>query len=178
MVQPDLTADLAFAHELADVAASVTLSWFGDRLPVALKDDATPVTEVDRMTEEAILQIQRYAPHRRTIPLFLGIHPTSVWSVHTNAVLVLTGKGHRWPISYVLSDEINPQLEQKIIAADVRLEEGETVFIRTDEARLGRLEAAIVAKIRASALLCPLTPPGRLVSAYRTTFLRRCDQAA
>lgn len=54
MVQPDLTADLAFAHELADIAASVTLAWFGDRVPVELKDDATPVTEVDRAAEQAI----------------------------------------------------------------------------------------------------------------------------
>ncbi len=54
MVEPDLSADLAFAHELADAAAEVTLSWFGDRLPVELKDDATPVTEVDRRAEHAI----------------------------------------------------------------------------------------------------------------------------
>ena len=54
MVEPDLSADLAFAHELADAAAEVTLSWFGDRLPVELKDDETPVTEVDRRAERAI----------------------------------------------------------------------------------------------------------------------------
>jgi histidinol-phosphatase len=54
MVQPDLTADLTFAHELADIAASVTLARFGNRLPVQLKDDATPVTEVDRIVERAI----------------------------------------------------------------------------------------------------------------------------
>jgi len=48
------TADLAFAHELADVAAEVTLAWFGGRLPVDLKADATPVTEVDRKAERAI----------------------------------------------------------------------------------------------------------------------------
>ena len=29
MVEPDLSADLAFAHELADAAAEVTMSWFG-----------------------------------------------------------------------------------------------------------------------------------------------------
>jgi histidinol-phosphatase len=52
--QPDLSADLAFAHELADAAAEVTLSWFGHRLPVELKEDATPVTEVDRRAEQAI----------------------------------------------------------------------------------------------------------------------------
>jgi histidinol-phosphatase len=54
MVEPDLSADLAFAHELADAAAEVTLSWFGHRLPVELKDDETPVTEVDRHAEQAI----------------------------------------------------------------------------------------------------------------------------
>ena len=32
----------------------MTLAWFGHRLPVELKDDATPVTEVDRRAERAI----------------------------------------------------------------------------------------------------------------------------
>lgn len=49
-----LADDLAFALSLADVAAAVTMPWFGDRLPVDLKDDATPVTEVDRAAERAI----------------------------------------------------------------------------------------------------------------------------
>lgn len=47
-------ADLALAMELADLAAAVTLAWFGDRLPVELKADETPVTEVDRAAEAAI----------------------------------------------------------------------------------------------------------------------------
>jgi hypothetical protein len=128
------------------------------------------------LAQEAVSLIQRYAPDRRKVPLFLGIHPTTIWSVHTNTVLVLTGKGHRWPISYVLSDEINPALEEKVLNADVRLEEGEIVFIRSDESRLGKLEAAIVAKIRSSSLLCPLAPAGHLVTAYRATFLQHCDQ--
>ena len=34
MGQLDLSADLAFAHGLADAAAEVSLSWFGHRLPV------------------------------------------------------------------------------------------------------------------------------------------------
>ena len=54
MEQPDLSDDLAFAHELADAAASVTLAWFGSRLPVDLKGDDTPVTEVDVAAEQAI----------------------------------------------------------------------------------------------------------------------------
>ena len=54
MVQPDLSGDLALAHEFADLAAEVTMACFGDRLPVELKADATPVTEVDRAAERAI----------------------------------------------------------------------------------------------------------------------------
>lgn len=54
MDEPDLTLELAFAHELADVAAKVTLSRFGDRLPVTWKPDATAVTESDVAAEEAI----------------------------------------------------------------------------------------------------------------------------
>ncbi len=54
MVESDLTADLVLAHGLADAASRVTLAWFGDRLPVELKDDDTPVTKVDREAERAI----------------------------------------------------------------------------------------------------------------------------
>src|SRR5215212_5657604 len=54
MEQSAVTDDLAVAHELADAAAAVTLAWFGDRLPVELKGDDTPVTEVDLAAEQAI----------------------------------------------------------------------------------------------------------------------------
>jgi histidinol-phosphatase len=54
MDQSAVTDDLAVAHELADAAAAVTLAWFGDRLPVELKGDDTPVTEVDLAAEQAI----------------------------------------------------------------------------------------------------------------------------
>jgi len=52
--EPDLTLELSFAHELADVAAKLTLSRFGERLPVTWKDDGTAVTEADLATERAI----------------------------------------------------------------------------------------------------------------------------
>jgi histidinol-phosphatase len=52
--QPDLNASLAFAHELADVAAQVTMSRFGGRVPVTWKSDATVVTHADVDAERAI----------------------------------------------------------------------------------------------------------------------------
>jgi hypothetical protein len=129
------------------------------------------------LAQDAIGLIRRYAPDRKKIALFLGIYPNSVWSVYTNTILVLVGKGHRWPISYVLSDEINPLLRREIVNADVELQEGEIVFIRSDESKLGALEAEIVAKIRSGSRLCPVSPPGRLVTAYRTTLSQHCDRA-
>lgn len=59
MDEPDLTPELAFAHELADVAAKVTLSEFGARLPVTLKSDGTVVTEADVRAERAIRDMVR-----------------------------------------------------------------------------------------------------------------------
>lgn len=50
----DSRDDLAFAHHLADLAAQVTLSSFGRRLPVELKPDATPVTAADAEAERVI----------------------------------------------------------------------------------------------------------------------------
>jgi histidinol-phosphatase len=50
----DLSQDLVFALHLADVASAITMRWFGHRLPVELKEDDTPVTEVDRAVERAI----------------------------------------------------------------------------------------------------------------------------
>jgi histidinol-phosphatase len=52
--QPDLTIELAFAHELADIAANVTLLRFGDRLPVTRKDDGTSVTDADVAAERTM----------------------------------------------------------------------------------------------------------------------------
>ena len=46
--------DLAFALHLADLASRVTMGWYGGRLPVRLKADATPVTEVDAAAERVI----------------------------------------------------------------------------------------------------------------------------
>jgi len=55
--QPDLSAELAFAHELADVAAKVTLPAFGGRLTVTTKADSTVVTHADVEAERAIREL-------------------------------------------------------------------------------------------------------------------------
>ncbi len=56
MDEPHLGPELAFAHELADAAANVTLARFGTRLPVTWKDDGTAVTDADVAAERVIRQ--------------------------------------------------------------------------------------------------------------------------
>lgn len=46
--------DLAFALELADLAATISVPAFGGRLEVELKADRTPVTEIDVAVERAL----------------------------------------------------------------------------------------------------------------------------
>lgn len=134
-----------------------------------------PYFDTSGIAREAINLIELYGANQRQVALFLGVHPSGSWSVHTNAVLVLTNKGHRWPISYVLSDELNPSLQRSIIEADVHLEEGEPVFVRRDESKLGPLESAILARIRSSAHLCPLPTAALMVTAFRVTFQKQCS---
>ncbi|HVQ87132.1 MAG TPA: inositol monophosphatase family protein, partial [Actinomycetes bacterium] len=52
--ESDRERDLAFANELADLAARVTLAGFGGRIQTELKHDATPVTALDGAAEAAI----------------------------------------------------------------------------------------------------------------------------
>ena len=56
---------------------------------------------------------------------------------------------------------------QRIIAAPVRLREGELVLVRRDETELGLIEAGILQRIRAETTLCPLPDPSKEVIAYR-----------
>jgi histidinol-phosphatase len=51
---PTYEEELAFAHELADLAATITLPGFGGRVAVTLKADRTPVTELDPLAERAL----------------------------------------------------------------------------------------------------------------------------
>ena len=132
--------------------------------------------DVSGLANEALSLIELYASEQKKIAIFLGIHPTTDWSIHTNTVLLLASKAHRWPISYVLSDEINPLRYHQVLSADVQLEIGEVIFVRSDEGRLGLLEAAILEQIRANAWLCPLRAVGELVVAYRINDDQSCNR--
>lgn len=68
--------DLELAIALADAAAAVTLPGFGDRLPVEIKDDDTPVTDIDRAAERAIRAVlAKRAPDDGILGEEEGHHP-------------------------------------------------------------------------------------------------------
>lgn len=50
-------AFLAFAHELADAAATVIRPYFRQRLEISAKADSSPVTEADRLAEMSMRQM-------------------------------------------------------------------------------------------------------------------------
>lgn len=63
---PDWSAELQFACELADLAASISLPAFVDRrFSVEEKPDGSPVTDPDRAVEDAVRQhiARRYPAH-------------------------------------------------------------------------------------------------------------------
>jgi histidinol-phosphatase len=124
VVEPVVRDDLAFAHELADVAAEVTLGWFGDRLPVELKDDATPVTQVDRAAERAIrAAIARGRPGDGVLGEEEGLDPGS--------------NGRRWVIDPVDGTKLYAEgipLWTTLIALEV---DGETVVGVADAPAVG-----------------------------------------
>src|SRR5205085_5738443 len=52
--EPALAGELRFAHQLADIAAAITMAGFGKRQEPQTKADSTPVTAGDRDAEKAI----------------------------------------------------------------------------------------------------------------------------
>ncbi|HEX2287146.1 MAG TPA: inositol monophosphatase family protein, partial [Gaiellaceae bacterium] len=54
VVETGFEDELAFAHELADLAGEIGLGFFHGSFEVAIKPDRTPVTEADLSIEAAI----------------------------------------------------------------------------------------------------------------------------
>jgi len=104
--------------------------------------------DLSGLAAETLKAIETFAPEQDRLTLLLGKHPTTPWSVHSDMVLLLAGKGNRWPVSYVLSDELSPTRVKQILDHAPELKKGEFIFLRADEATLGPLESAILNEIR------------------------------
>ena len=121
---------------------------------------------------DALDLISRWAPDQPLVTTLLG---TLVADLQASEVtLMYAGKWDRWPRSFTLSDELVRPLAQRIIAAPVRLRDGEVVIVRRDEKALGYLESGILTRIRSETNLCRLPGSSSEVVAYRVAGKSGC----
>ena len=116
--------------------------------------------------------VERFAADRSKVTVLLGGSYYG-YQMLSDITLMYAGKGHTWPRSFSFSDELVPQLVARILAAPVRLQSGDVVIVRRDEAELGLLEAGVLKLIQSSGSLCSLEGQSDEVAAYR--FSRQDD---
>jgi hypothetical protein len=139
--------------------------------------DANPgYYEEEGIAREALRAIDTFAPHQKRLSLLLGQYKTSPWSVHTDMVLLLASRGHQWPISYVLSDELSKRRQEQILAADVELLQGDVIIVRRDETRLGSLEAGILGAIKRRHHLCQKPFSSTFVDVFQISLREGCER--
>ncbi len=85
---PDWSAELEFACELADLAASISLPVFVDgRFLVEAKPNGSPVTDIDRAVEDAVRQhITRGYPAHMVIGEETGAAGDSEWCWYVDPI--------------------------------------------------------------------------------------------
>ena len=130
--------------------------------------------DTNGIVRDAVSMMAKWASNEPAVTVLLGRLRGDLDITATELALMYAGKWNRWPRSFTPSDEIVVPLAQRIIAAPVRLREGELVLIRRDEAALGFIEAGILKRIRAEAVLCRLPDPSKEVAAYRVAGPSGC----
>lgn len=96
-------------------------------------------------------------------------------SLGTDLALLRAGKSHRWPVSYTFTDELIPQLAERIAAASIELKDGEAVIVRRDENTLGPLEREILRRLRQRARLC-VCEVGTFAVVYEVSRNPECER--
>ena len=123
--------------------------------------------DVNGIVRDAVSMMTRWAGNEPNVTVLLGrLLPQLEFTV-SELALMYAGKWDRWPRSLTPTDELVPALAQRIIAAPVRLREGELVLVRRDEAALGLIEGGILKRIRSDVTLCRIPDPSREVVPYR-----------
>ena len=130
--------------------------------------------DVNGIVRDAVSMMTKWAGNEPTVTVLLGRLLPQLELTASELALMYAGKWDRWPRSFTPTDELVLPLAQRIIAAPVRLREGELVLVRRDEAALGFIEAGILKRIRAEVTLCPIAHPSREVAAYRVAVSSGC----
>jgi hypothetical protein len=126
------------------------------------------------IVRDAVAMMARWARDEDAVTVLLGRLLPQVELTASELALMYAGKWDRWPRSFAPSDELVTQLAQRIVAAPVRLREGELVIVRRDEGALGFIEAGILKRIRAEATLCRISDSSKEVVAYRVAGPSGC----
>lgn len=130
------------------------------------------------VVRDAVSMIETWAASEPTVTVLIG-HVLSAAAddeMASDLALMYAGKWHRWPRSSTLSDRIHfgPLLAEQMAAEPVQLREGDLVLVRRSTSEIGRVEAAILERIRAKVTLCQLPHPSKEVIPYRVAGPAGC----
>jgi hypothetical protein len=126
------------------------------------------------IVRDAVRMLAELAGREDAVTVLLGRLHGDLDLSASELSLMYAGKWDRWPRSYTLSDALVSSLAQRIIVAPISLRQGELVLVRRDESRLGFIEAGILKRIRAQAVLCAVDDPSPEVVAYRVAGPAGC----
>ena len=86
--------------------------------------------------------IEKYAANKRHVTVLLG-ESADGSQMLSDIALLYAAKWHKWPVSYVFSDQLVPSLVERILTTPLPLQSGDIVIQRRGSARLGQLERGI-----------------------------------
>jgi hypothetical protein len=123
----------------------------------------------ENLVRDAVATIDgaAWAGDRITVLLGTTNVGTAKWSLASDFVYLYADKGSRWNTSFVFTDELVPELAQRIVNAPIQMQPGELVIVNRDETTLGPIEAGILRRLKAETMLCPLRIAAQTIVAYR-----------
>jgi hypothetical protein len=147
---------------------------------VDLSDRWQTMIRPENLVPDAVKTVQQLAPTEDRITVLLGatnVGAATKWSLASDLVFLYADKGSRWNTSFVFTDELVPELVERIVNAPVQLQPGELVIVNRDETTLGPIESGILNRIKAETKLCPLPVVAQTIVAYRVSGPDGCGSA-
>ena len=141
--------------------------------PVLEKDSGHQyLLDEDGVVRDGIQAIDMFAAGYDRVAIFLGLLGSQY--VASDVALLYAKKGHRWPISYTFSDELLPELSERIITTPINLRADEIVIVRRDKALLSPIQGSIYAQIAATTTLCAVPFESQTVDVFRVANVDGC----
>ena len=130
------------------------------------------------IVRDAISMIETWAGNEPTVAVLIGhvLGDNAGDEMASDFALMYTGKWHRWPRSFMLSDRmrLTPDRMKQLVDTPIQLREGELVLVRRLRSAIGPLETAILERIEAEVTLCQLPHSSTVVIPYRVAGPAGC----